>query len=96
MIDGTQYFLSLPTDDVKIFHSPGLRPERDIEREKTSESRGNDSICPCYQHVPFNQARNNQKVGEVLSKNTHHGNQENHQSLPEAHPLWNELHLHLV
>ena len=67
-----------------------------IGRKKVSEGRSNDSICRCYKHVAFNQARKNQKGGEVLRKNTHHGNQENHQSLPGAHPLWNELHLDML
>ena len=78
-----------------FFHNPGLQPEREIGRKNVSERRGNDSICQCYKNVPFNQARKNQKGGEDLRKNNHHGNQENYKSLPEAHPLWNELHLDL-
>ena len=39
---------------------------------------------------------NNTKGSDIFSKKTYHSNQENHQFMPGAPPIWNDLHPNLL
>ena len=78
------------------FHRPRIQPIRKTWRNISKERKSYDCISWLYLYVPFYQAINNQKGSDILCKKNHRCNQENHQSMPGSHPLWNEIHSNLL